>query len=148
MTSELFSLLLKITEVRSQKSEVRSQKSTPEVFESGVRYSESEVWTPDNGLQTPDFRLLCSDLPLAVVPLNEEGEFEPLCAIYSTAALETVSRLIAAGVRKVSLLFEQVPCRIVRFDEIKHLRNSAFFFENINTPQDFAQAIKKIGSRI
>ena len=93
--------------------------------------------SPDSRLQTPDF-------PLAVAPLNEDGKLEPLCALYSTEALETVSNLIASGVRKVSFFFEQISTRLVSFNEIKHLQNAPFFFENINTPEDFQRAIKKI----
>ena len=54
-----------------------------------------------------------------------------------------ISDLIIRGIRKVSLLFEQIPSRFVSFAEIKSLQNSAFFFENINTPQDFESTIKK-----
>jgi molybdenum cofactor guanylyltransferase len=96
----------------------------------------SPALSPNSGVQT-------SDLPFAVVPLNESGKPEPLCAVYSTKALPVVSDLISGGVRKVSLLFGQIPSRLVSFKEIKHLQNSAFFFENINTPQDFERAVKK-----
>jgi molybdopterin-guanine dinucleotide biosynthesis protein A len=96
------------------------------------------------GLQTPDHRLLTPDFPYAVVPLNEAGLPEPLCAVYATRALETVTGMIDSGVRKVSLLFEKLPCRLVSFAEIRHLENSTIFFENLNTPQDYERARKKI----
>jgi molybdopterin-guanine dinucleotide biosynthesis protein A len=92
--------------------------------------------TTEAGQLTPDF-------PFAVVPLNEEGKPEPLCAVYSTAALEAVSDLIGEGGRRVSLLFEKIACRLVSFGEISHLQNSDFFFENLNTPEDFERAVKK-----
>jgi molybdenum cofactor guanylyltransferase len=118
VTSELFAFLLQAANEQSLRSEA------------------TEPPTTDSGLRTTDF-------PSAVVPLNEEGKPEPLCAVYSTAALQTVSDLIAEGGRKVSLLFEKISCRLVSFAEIRHLQNSAFFFENLNTPEDFERAIKK-----
>jgi molybdopterin-guanine dinucleotide biosynthesis protein A len=118
LTSELFSLLLEIA-------------NEPETPASG-----SNLLLADANIQT-------SGLPFAVIPLNESGKPEPLCAVYSTKALPMVNDLITRGIRKVSLLFEQIPSRFVSFEEIKYLQNSVFFFENINTPQDFQGTIKK-----
>jgi molybdopterin-guanine dinucleotide biosynthesis protein A len=89
---------------------------------------------------TPDPRLLIPDFPYAVVPLNEAGMPEPLCAVYAARALPTVTEMIDSGVRKVSQLFNRLPCRLVSFDEIRHLENSSIFFENLNTPQDYERA--------
>ena len=105
--------------------------------------NQEQQQTPDSRLQTPDSRLQTPDLPFAVAPLNEDGKLEPLCALYSTEALEIVSKLIASGVRKVSFFFEQISTRLVSFNEIKHLQNAPFFFENINTLEDFQRVIKK-----
>jgi molybdopterin-guanine dinucleotide biosynthesis protein A len=80
----------------------------------------------------------------AIVPLGPEGMLEPLCAVYSTEALESVARLIEGGGRKVSLLFDLIPTRFVEFDEIRHLRNSEIFFENINTPEEYQAAIERM----
>ncbi len=55
--------------------------------------------------------LSVADDAQAVVPLNVDGRFEPLCAIYSTAALPVVSELVAAGERKVSRLFDRISTR-------------------------------------
>lgn len=79
----------------------------------------------------------------AVVPTSLDGMLEPLCAIYSTQALESVTEIIERGERKVSRLFESVPTRIVSFDEIRHLSDSSLFFENINTPEEYHAAIEK-----
>jgi len=80
----------------------------------------------------------------AVVPLDSDERLEPLCAIYSVDALGQVVDLIASGGRKVSKLFDLVPTRFVRFDELVHLRGSERFFENVNTPDDYARACKDI----
>jgi molybdenum cofactor guanylyltransferase len=91
--------------------------------------------------------LRVADDPQAVVPLDGGGRLEPLCAIYSTAALGAVSELIAAGERKVSRLFDRVPTRFVTFDEICHLDGAAFFFENINSPADYGRAVERLTRR-
>jgi molybdopterin-guanine dinucleotide biosynthesis protein A len=80
----------------------------------------------------------------AVVPLNQKGLPEPLCALYSIAALPAVTGLIASGERKVSLLFERIPTRFVAFDEIKDLSASKHLFENINTPEDYENIQKSL----
>lgn len=78
----------------------------------------------------------------AVVPIGADEKLEPLCAIYRRSAIDAVNALIASGERKVSLLFDRVPTRLVRFDEFEHLAGSELFFNNVNTPLDYARAIK------
>ncbi len=79
----------------------------------------------------------------AVVPLDEGGRLEPLCAVYSAAALDTVTGLIAAGERKVSRLFDRVPTRFVTFAELERLDGARLFFENINSPEDYERAVQR-----
>ena len=80
----------------------------------------------------------------AVVPVGRDEKLEPLCAIYSVDALERVADLINRGERKVSKLFDLVPTRLVSFDELRFLQGSELFFENVNTPEDYARACKVI----
>ena len=80
----------------------------------------------------------------AVVPLDEGGQLEPLCAVYSTAALAAVTELIAAGHRKVSRLFDRVPTRFVAFTELERLDGARLFFENINSPEDYERAVRRL----
>ncbi len=80
----------------------------------------------------------------AVVPLDSKGRLEPLCAVYSTAVMNVVCRLIEKGDLKTARLFERINTRIVEFEEVRHLPHSELFFENINTPQDYARAIRLI----
>lgn len=84
----------------------------------------------------------------AVVPIGADQKLEPLCAIYCTRALVVVDELIASGERKVSSLFDRIPTRFVRFDELQHLAGSEIFFENVNTPEDYAQAIETINKNL
>jgi molybdopterin-guanine dinucleotide biosynthesis protein A len=93
------------------------------------------------------FKLLLS-IPgnhYATVPVGADGKLQPLCAIYCPEALPVVTDLIARGQRKISLLFDQVATRFVAFDEMSHLAGSDLFFENINTPEDYARAREKLG---
>jgi len=88
------------------------------------------------------FKLLLS-IPgnqYATVPVGADGTLEPLCAIYGRQALPVVNDLISRGERKVSLLFDRVPTRLVPFDELRDLDGSELFFENINTLEDYARA--------
>jgi molybdopterin-guanine dinucleotide biosynthesis protein A len=82
----------------------------------------------------------------ATVPVGADKNLEPLCAIYRTEALPVVTGLMARGERKISLLFDRVPTRLVTFDELRHLPGSELFFENINTPEDYARAVATLKS--
>ena len=91
---------------------------------------------------TPDlFKLLLSVAGTyhATVPVGSDGKLEPLCAIYRSEALPVITDLIAQGARKISLLFDRVPTRLVPFGELSHLAGSELFFENINTPEDYSR---------
>ena len=81
----------------------------------------------------------------ATVPVGADGKLEPLCAVYSPEALPAVTDLIARGQRKISLLFDRVSTRLVTFGELGHLAGSALFFENINTPEDYARGKRNLG---
>lgn len=76
----------------------------------------------------------------ATVPVGADENLEPLCAIYCIDALPAVTDLITSGERKVSRLFDRVRTRFVRFEELSHLPGSELFFENINSPEDYAHA--------
>jgi molybdopterin-guanine dinucleotide biosynthesis protein A len=77
-----------------------------------------------------------------VLPVGPDGKLETLCAIYCKQMLPMVSDLIESGERKVSMLFDRVATRFVAFDEIRHIKGSELFFENVNTPADYARAIE------
>jgi molybdenum cofactor guanylyltransferase len=79
----------------------------------------------------------------AAVPVSENDILEPLCAVYSTEALDAVTDCVAHGIRKVSDFLDRIPVRLVQFDEIQKLKGSSLFFYNVNTPQDYALAIEK-----
>ncbi len=76
----------------------------------------------------------------ATVPLSSDGRLEPLCAVYSTEALEPVTELIRSGERKVSRLFDRVRARLIPFEDLSQLAGAERFFINVNTPDDYAQS--------
>lgn len=82
----------------------------------------------------------------ATVPVGTDGRLEPLCAVYRREALPAVRDLITQGARKVSLLFDRVPTRLVAFEELRNLTGSDVFFENINTPEDYVRACDRLRS--
>jgi molybdopterin-guanine dinucleotide biosynthesis protein A len=80
----------------------------------------------------------------AVVPTGPDDQLEPLCAVYSTRATNSITLLIENGARKVGMLFDQVSTRIVSFRELCHLPGAQFFFHNVNTAHEYARAVEII----
>lgn len=82
----------------------------------------------------------------AVVPVQPDGRLQPLCAIYRRrACLAAATRLLEAGERKPRALLEAVRTRLVPFDRLADLDGSPLFFSNVNTPDDFAEALRAEG---
>ena len=52
--------------------------------------------------------------------------------------------MIESGGRKVSMLFDLVPTRIIPFNELYHLPGAEFFFQNVNTASEYARAVEII----
>lgn len=82
----------------------------------------------------------------AVVPIQEDGRPQPLCAFYRT---ETCARwateLIEKGRRRPLDLLESVNTRRVEFAEIANLALAERFFVNINTPEDYYGVLRVPG---
>lgn len=79
----------------------------------------------------------------AVVPFQADGRPQPLAALYRKhPCLERAVELIEAGRRRPVDLLEAVNTRWVAFDEIKNLDQAEKFFVNINTPEDYDEAIR------
>jgi molybdenum cofactor guanylyltransferase len=63
-----------------------------------------------------------------------QGELQPLCAVYSSRAVEVLKRELAAGRWKVTKAIEAAGAvKVVDFDD-------AGWFANLNTPEEFAAA--------
>lgn len=85
----------------------------------------------------------------AVVPVQRDGRWQPLCALYrARLASERAAELIAAGERRPRALLDQLRTRRVAFDELSSLGGADLFFTNVNTPEDYARAREKEGSQM
>ena len=74
----------------------------------------------------------------AVVPIQEDGRPQPLCAFYrAETCARWATELIEAGRRRPLDLLESVNTRRVEFAEIANLAQAERFFVNINTPEDY-----------
>jgi len=78
------------------------------------------------------------------VPLDQSNRLQPLAAIYDQSLEALVSQMIAADELKVDLLYPRVPTRRVGFAEFSHLRDAKRFFINLNTPEEFQAALRRI----
>jgi molybdopterin-guanine dinucleotide biosynthesis protein A len=80
----------------------------------------------------------------AVVPLVAKG-VEPLHAIYAQSCLGPIKSLIESRRYQVKLVYDQIPVRYVKEDEIRRFCSPRRVFININTPDEFAkiQALMK-----
>ena len=74
----------------------------------------------------------------AVVPMVANN-IEPLHAIYSKSCLTTIKELINSNLYQVRLLYERMPVRYIREDEIKKFCTPGKAFLNINTPDEFTK---------
>lgn len=77
----------------------------------------------------------------AVVPVQVDGRLQPLCALYRREpCLPRAEALIAAGERRPRTLLDDVNARRVSFSELSDLPGAEHFFNNVNTPEDYAEA--------
>lgn len=82
-----------------------------------------------------------SDETDAVVPVQEDGRVQTLCALYrARVCLGRIEELIGAGELRPRALLSRVRARLVAFEELLDLEGSARFFVNVNTPEDYARA--------
>lgn len=77
----------------------------------------------------------------AVAPVQPDGRPQPLCALYRRAGcLAEAGRMIEAGELRPRVLLARVRTRWVQFGELSDLDESASFFQNVNTPEDYERA--------
>lgn len=88
------------------------------------------------------------ELAEAVVPVQQDGWPQPLCALYCRRpCLLAAERMIVEGERSVQTLIERVQTRLVAFSELANLPGSEHFFLNVNTPEDLSRAESLLASR-
>ena len=80
----------------------------------------------------------------AVAPIQQDGIPQPLCSLYRVEPCLTLAeRLVKSGERKPITLLQSVLTRWVLFNELSLLKGADRFFDNINTPEDYARIKKK-----
>jgi molybdopterin-guanine dinucleotide biosynthesis protein A len=80
----------------------------------------------------------------AVAPIQSDGIPQPLCALYrAEPCRERAEQLIKSGERKPVALLQSVETRWVSFAELASLKGADHFFDNINTPEDYARLGEK-----
>ncbi len=80
----------------------------------------------------------------AVAPIQSDRIPQPLCALYRVKpCLGRADQLIKSGERKPLALLQSVQTRWLSFAELSDLEGADHFFDNINTPEDYARASRK-----
>jgi molybdopterin-guanine dinucleotide biosynthesis protein A len=77
----------------------------------------------------------------AVVPIQDDGRPQPVCALYRrSTCLAEIERLVAAGEHTPRALLANVRTRYVEFGELSDLAGGKQLFFNVNTPEDLQKA--------
>jgi molybdenum cofactor guanylyltransferase len=86
---------------------------------------------------------LCSMLGehAAAIP-TVDGRVQPLCAAYRKSAVDSIAALIARGEQRLLALAETLDARRVSEDELRRVDPTLASFINVNTPDDYARALK------
>jgi molybdopterin-guanine dinucleotide biosynthesis protein A/molybdopterin converting factor small subunit len=79
-----------------------------------------------------------------VVP-HWEGRFQPLHAVYRRSVLPLLEGQLARGELRPVSLFEKVRTRRIDEEEIRLIDPEGLSFFNMNTPEDYAEALKRWG---
>jgi molybdenum cofactor guanylyltransferase len=85
--------------------------------------------------------------PASVCVPQIDGHFHPLSAVYRVGIIEAVNSLLDANRLKVQELFELVPTRIVTSEELRDVDPMLESLRNVNTPEEYQQALAVFSSR-
>src|SRR5262245_55385172 len=78
------------------------------------------------------------------IPLDQSDRLQPLAAIYDQSLEAVVRQMLAANEFKIDPLHSRVSTRRVGFAEFAHLRDAERFFINVNTPEEYQAALRRI----
>jgi molybdopterin-guanine dinucleotide biosynthesis protein A len=73
------------------------------------------------------------------------GYHHPLAAVYRTGVLGAVRDLLAADLLRPVFLFDKVPTRVVEAAELTDVDPTFQSLRNLNTPEDYEQALRDAG---
>ncbi len=80
------------------------------------------------------------------VPESRDRRLNTLCAVYRRRALSAVRGSLASGENKVSAFFPRVHSRVLAWRELAKAGFSPRIFDNLNTPEDYDQALRRLKS--
>lgn len=87
-----------------------------------------------------------SDTSDAVIPVQTDGKTQPLCGLYRrSACVEVAERSLKLGKRSPMAVLDQVSTLFIDFSGTNSLDGADQFFLNLNTPEDYANAIEQFG---
>jgi molybdopterin-guanine dinucleotide biosynthesis protein A len=77
----------------------------------------------------------------AVVPVID-GREQPLCAAYRRSCADTIEKLLNNGEQRLTAIVQQLHIRRVDEAELRHIDSDLHSFFNVNTPEEYARALK------
>lgn len=80
-----------------------------------------------------------------IVVVETGGFAHPLCAVYRRTVLPHIEALLAADQRRPLFLFDRVHTRRVQAAELTDIDPELLTLRNLNTPADYAEALKLAG---
>jgi molybdopterin-guanine dinucleotide biosynthesis protein A len=80
----------------------------------------------------------------AVIPMNVDGA-EPLCAVYRKSANATMRAAVSEGNLKVRSFLETLRGEVIEPEEWKRFDSDGYLFKNMNTPEDYEEAVRRLG---
>jgi molybdopterin-guanine dinucleotide biosynthesis protein A len=89
-------------------------------------------------------RALQSDAD-AVIAMNDGGA-EPLCAAYCKSANATMRAAVSEGNLKVRSFLETLRGEVIEPEEWKRFDSDGYLFKNMNTPEDYEEAVKRLSA--
>jgi molybdopterin-guanine dinucleotide biosynthesis protein A len=88
-------------------------------------------------------RALASDAD-AVIAMNAGGA-EPLCAAYRESAAGAIRSAVSLGNLKVRRMLENIRGEVIEPEEWKRFDSDGYLFKNMNLPDDYEEARKRLG---
>ncbi len=78
-----------------------------------------------------------------VFPVQPDGRVQPLCGLYRRdGCLPEIQKMLSAGDWRLQQLRGRLKTRVIGFSEIQDIQGSEFLFLNLNTPEDYREAVE------
>jgi len=84
----------------------------------------------------------------ALVPVQEDGRPQPLCALYRKRCLGAAAQAIEAGEHAPRAFLDRVATNYIDFGQLSDLTGAEYFFLNVNTPANYERAQEIAASSI